>query len=295
MAENIRKTIDLRKSTRKSAKAAAQGASRSKQSQTASRTAAARPAKTTKRAASHKEPAPAKTTRAAKNKNLLRIIPLGGLNEIGKNITAFEFKDDIIIVDCGMSFPNDEMYGIDIVIPDFEYLEKNSKRIRGMLVTHGHEDHIGAVPYLLKKIRVPIYATKLTLGLIESKLSEHNIKADMHPIRAGQKLKLGAFSVEAIRMTHSIADSLAFAIDTPVGRIFHTGDFKIDYTPVDGDPMDFQQLAEIGSRGVLLMLSDSTNAVRSGYTKSERHLDAVMEGIFQDTKSSRIIVATFAS
>ncbi|MDR0852357.1 MAG: ribonuclease J [Clostridiales Family XIII bacterium] len=225
---------------------------------------------------------------------LLRLVPLGGLHEIGKNMTALEYGDSILIIDCGMSFPEDEMYGIDIVIPDYTYLEKNSHKVKGMILTHGHEDHIGGIPYLLKRLSMPIYGTRLTLGLVKSKLDEHGIRGNLKSINAGQKLKIGPFNIEAIRVTHSIADSLCFAIDTPVGRIFHTGDFKIDYTPVDGDPMSFQKLAEIGSGGVLLMLSDSTNALREGYTKSERELEGVMDSIFKDSES-RIIIATFAS
>jgi ribonuclease J len=317
MTENNKKILDLRRSSRSSKpknagggsgdtakkKPSAQhrthtmrpGASRSKRTADSNAKQGAKPSGRFAQSA-QKTTKPAQNTSRShkKNKNELRIIPLGGLNEIGKNITAFEWRDDIIIVDCGMSFPEDEMFGIDVVIPDFDYLEKNSNRIRGLLVTHGHEDHIGAIPYLLKKVNAPIYATRLTIGLIESKLAEHGLRANISQINAGQKLKIGVFGIEAIRMTHSIADSLAFAIGTPVGTIFHTGDFKIDYTPVDGDPMDFQKLAEIGAKGVLLMLSDSTNAIRKGYTKSERHLNAVMDGIFRDTKS-RIIVATFAS
>jgi ribonuclease J len=302
MAENNKRVLDLRRSSRPSkSKNTGAGNAAKKKSAAQRRTQPTRSGSSAKQGERFTQPArkTAKSDQRAsragtKNKDELRIIPLGGLNEIGKNITAFEWRDDIIIVDCGMSFPEDEMFGIDVVIPDFDYLEQNKNRIRGLLVTHGHEDHIGAIPYLLKKINVPIYATRLTIGLIESKLAEHGLRANFSQINAGQKFKVGVFDIEAIRMTHSIADSLAFAIGTPVGTIFHTGDFKIDYTPVDGDPMDFQKLAEIGASGVLLMLSDSTNAVRTGYTKSERHLNAVMDGIFRDTKS-RIIVATFAS
>ncbi|MDR0356864.1 MAG: ribonuclease J [Clostridiales Family XIII bacterium] len=234
------------------------------------------------------------TGRGASAKNALKIIPLGGLNEIGKNITALEFGDHILVVDCGMSFPEDEMFGIDIVIPDFSYLEQNSRKVKGLILTHGHEDHIGAIPYLLKKLKAPIYGTKLTLGLVESKLTEHKLKADLRTINAGTKFSVGPFDIEAIRVTHSIADALCFAIETPVGLVFHTGDFKVDYTPVDGEPIDFLKLAEVGRKGVLLMLSDSTNAIRKGYTESEQNMGTVMENIFRDTES-RIIVATFAS
>ncbi|MDO4552226.1 MAG: ribonuclease J [Bacillota bacterium] len=224
----------------------------------------------------------------------LRIIPLGGLNEIGKNTTVIEYKNDIMVLDCGLCFPDDEMYGIDIVIPDFTYLIKNRDRVRGMILTHGHEDHIGGIAYLLKELNIPIYGTRLTLGLVENKLKEHGIKGNFNVIKAGQKFKVGDFKVEAIRTTHSIADSLAFAIDTPVGMIFHSGDFKIDYTPLEGDPMDLQRMAELGKKGVLLMLADSTNAERKGYTASEQTVGAALESIFH-SRSGRILVATFSS
>ncbi|MDR3072865.1 MAG: ribonuclease J [Clostridiales Family XIII bacterium] len=221
-------------------------------------------------------------------------MPLGGLNEIGKNMTAFEIGDNIIVIDCGMSFPDSEMFGIDVVIPDFSYIEENANRVRAIVLTHGHEDHIGGIPFLLKKLNVPIYGTPLTLGLVQSKLNEHGLRGKLKRIGAGQKIKIGPFEIEAIRVTHSIADCLCFAIKTPIGVIFHTGDFKIDYTPVDGDPIDFQKLAEIGSRGVHLMLSDSTNAVRAGYTQSERKLSSVLDSAFSSA-TGRIIIATFAS
>jgi ribonuclease J len=230
-----------------------------------------------------------------KNKGpVLRVIPLGGLNEIGKNMTAFEYGESIIIIDCGMSFPEDEMYGIDVVIPDFEYIEKNIHKVKGLVITHGHEDHIGGVPYLLKRVSVPVYATGLALGLIKSKLDEHKLKAKLKRIEAGHKLTLGDFKIEAIHMTHSIADSLAFAIYTPLGVVFHSGDFKVDYTPVGNFPIDLPRLAELGGKGVLLMLSDSTNANRKGHSNSERHLNTIMENIFRDT-DRRILIATFAS
>ncbi|MDR3225722.1 MAG: ribonuclease J [Clostridiales Family XIII bacterium] len=224
----------------------------------------------------------------------MRVIPLGGLNEIGKNMTAFEYGESIIIIDCGMSFPEDEMYGIDVVIPDFEYIEKNIHKVKGLVITHGHEDHIGGVPYLLKRVSVPVYATGLALGLIKSKLDEHKLKAKLKRIEAGHKLTLGDFKIEAIHMTHSIADSLAFAIYTPLGVVFHSGDFKVDYTPVGNFPIDLPRLAELGGKGVLLMLSDSTNANRKGHSNSERHLNTIMENIFRDT-DRRILIATFAS
>lgn len=226
--------------------------------------------------------------------NSVRLIPLGGLNEIGKNMTVLETKNDLIIIDCGLTFPDDEMYGIDIVIPEFTYLIKNSEKIRGVVLTHGHEDHIGAIPYLLKQLNVPIYGTRLTLGLVENKLKEHNIKGKLNVVTAGDTIKLGDFKVETIRTTHSIADSICLAIDTPSGKIFHTGDFKIDYTPINGEPMDFHRLADIGDKGVLLLLADSTNAERKGYTASERTVGVTLENIFR-TCTTRILVATFSS
>lgn len=227
-------------------------------------------------------------------KQQLKIIPLGGLHEIGKNLTLLEYKNDILIIDCGLSFPDDEMYGIDIVIPDFTYLIRNAYKVRGMIITHGHEDHIGAVPYLLKRIKVPVYGTRLPLGLIEHKLDEHGLKGDLHTIKAGDKINIGVFSIETIRTTHSIADSICLAIDTPAGVLFHTGDFKVDYTPVDGEPVDFGRLAEIGRKGVLLMMCDSTNSGRPGFTASEKNVGEALENIFRSSKT-RIIVATFSS
>lgn len=224
----------------------------------------------------------------------LKIIPIGGLNEIGKNLTLLEYKDEILIIDCGMSFPDDEMFGIDIVIPDFTYLVENSSKIKGLIITHGHEDHIGAVPYLLKQLNIPVYGTRLTLGLIENKLKEHAIEARLINFNAGDKIKIGVFNIETIRSTHSIADSVCLSIDTPAGRIFHTGDFKIDYTPVDGEPIDFRRLAEIGHEGVDILLADSTNATRPGYTASERVVGETLKTIFMQT-DSRIIIATFSS
>jgi len=224
----------------------------------------------------------------------LKVIPVGGLNEIGKNMTILEYKDEILIVDCGLSFPEDEMYGIDIVIPDFTYVIKNMQKIKGVFLTHGHEDHIGALPYLLKSISVPVYGTRLTLGLVENKLKEHRITADLITVKPGDIVRLGFFEVETIRATHSIADALCLSIGTPVGTVFHTGDFKIDYTPVDGEPFDFSKLAEIGARGVTLMLADSTNAVRTGYSASEKAVGTTLENIFRNSEA-RIIIATFSS
>ena len=224
----------------------------------------------------------------------LKVIPIGGLNEIGKNMTLLEYQNEILIIDCGLSFPDDEMYGIDIVIPDFTYLIANREKIVGMVLTHGHEDHIGAIPYLLKNIKIPVYGTRLTLGLVENKLKEHNVIGDLKTIKAGDKITLGHFDIETIRTTHSIADSICLAINTPAGVVFHSGDFKVDYTPVDGEPIDFSRLAEIGKRGVTLMLCDSTNALRPGFTASERVVGQTIENIFRTAKT-RIIIATFSS
>jgi len=232
----------------------------------------------------------------AKVQKRLKVIPLGGLEEIGKNITAFEYENDIIIVDCGMSFPEDEMLGVDLVIPDISYLLKNKEKVRAILLTHGHEDHIGAVPYILKELNVPVYGTKLTLGLLKNKLDEHNILSDttLNEVKHGDFVKLGVFNVEMIRSTHSIADSVAIAIHTPVGIVLHTSDFKIDFTPIEGEPMDLARIAELGKEGVLLMMCDSTNVEREGYTMSEKTVGYTFESLFESTKG-RILVATFAS
>lgn len=232
----------------------------------------------------------------AKNKRKLKVIPLGGMQEIGKNITVFEYGEDIIVVDCGLAFPEDEMLGIDLVIPDVSYLVKNKEKVKGIVLTHGHEDHIGALPYVLKDINVPVYGTKLTLGLLEYKLEEHGMLSDitMETVKEGQTIELGSFKVELIRSTHSIADSVALAIHTPVGTVVHTADFKIDYTPIEGEPMDLARLAELGKKGVLLLMCDSTNVEREGYTMSERTVGETFEEIFMNA-TSRILVATFAS
>lgn len=229
-------------------------------------------------------------------KENLKIIPLGGLLEVGKNLTVFEYKDDIIIVDCGLGFPEDDMLGVDLVIPDITYLEKNKEKIRGLVITHGHEDHIGAIPYLLKQINVPIYATKLTVGLIEHKLEEHKLlrSTKMKVVNPGQTINLGSMKVEFIRITHSIPDACALAIHTPVGIVVHTGDFKIDYTPIDGETIDFGRLAALGNKGVLALLSDSTNAERKGYTLSESTVGDILDKLFLNC-TKRIVVATFAS
>ena len=230
-------------------------------------------------------------------KSKLKIIPLGGLHEVGKNITVFEYEDEIIIVDCGLSFPEDDMLGVDLVIPDITYLVKNVDKIKGLIITHGHEDHIGSVPYLLKQINIPIYAPKLAVGLIQNKLEEHKLlrSTKLIEITQGQTLKFGKyFEVEVIRSTHRIPDSVMLAIQTPVGKILHTGDFKIDYTPIDGKLMDFGRIAELGNEGILALMSDSTNAERKGFTMSESSIGPVFDELF-DGCTKRIVVATFAS
>ncbi len=230
-------------------------------------------------------------------KSKLKIIPLGGLHEVGKNITVFEYENEIIIVDCGLSFPEDDMLGIDLVIPDINYLLKNKEKVKGLVITHGHEDHIGSIPYLLKQINVPIYAPKLAVGLIQNKLEEHKLLRDtkMTEVSAGQTIILGNnFKIEFIRSTHSIPDSVMLAITTPVGTVLHTGDFKVDYTPIDGKIMDFGRIAELGNKGILALMSDSTNAERKGFTMSESSVGEVLDKLFIHC-TKRIVVATFAS
>ncbi|WP_415278639.1 ribonuclease J [Clostridium perfringens] len=226
----------------------------------------------------------------------VKIIPLGGLNEIGKNLTVIEFKDDIIVVDCGLKFPDEDMFGIDIVIPDVSYLVKNAEKVRGIFLTHGHEDHIGALPYVLKNLNVPVYGTKLTLGIVETKLKEHGLLSTTELIRVKPRdiIKLKSSSVEFVKTNHSIADSVAIAVHTPLGVVLHTGDFKVDYTPTDGEVMDFARFAELGRKGVLAMMADSTNVERPGYTMSERAVGENLKKIFVGAKG-RIIIATFAS
>ena len=229
--------------------------------------------------------------------NGLKIIPLGGLEQIGMNITAFEYEDSIVVVDCGFSFPEDEMLGIDLVIPDVEYLKQNLSKVKGFVITHGHEDHIGALPYVLRDINVPVYATKLTMAIIENKLKEHNLvkTTKRKIIKYGQSINLGCFRIEFIRINHSIADAAALAIYSPAGTVFHTGDFKVDYTPVFGDTIDLQRIGEIGKKGVLALMCDSTNIMRPGFTMSERTVGKTFDNIFADNMRQRIIVATFAS
>ena len=233
----------------------------------------------------------------SEKKEKLRIIPLGGLEQIGMNITAFEYGDSIIVVDCGLSFPSDDMLGIDLVIPDISYLKDNIEKVKGFFITHGHEDHIGALPYVLREINVPIYATKLTIGIIESKLKEYSWLKSVKKkvVKYGQSINMGCFRVEFIRTNHSIADAAALAIFSPVGIVVHTGDFKIDYTPVYGDPVDLQRFAELGKKGVLALMCDSTNATREGFTMSERTVGRTFDNLFAENVKHRIIVATFAS
>lgn len=231
------------------------------------------------------------------NHSKLKIIPLGGLEQIGMNITAFEFEESIIVVDCGLSFPEDDMLGIDLVIPDVTYLKDNIEKVKGFVITHGHEDHIGALPYVLKEINVPIYATKLTIGIIDNKLKEcnmqHSVKRKV--VKHGQSINLGSFRIEFVKTNHSIADASALAIYSPAGIVVHTGDFKVDYTPVFGDAIDLQRFAEIGKKGVLALMCDSTNAERPGFTMSEKTVGKTFDSIFSDHKNTRIIIATFAS
>ncbi len=231
------------------------------------------------------------------NTSKLQIIPLGGLEQIGMNITAFRYEDSIIVVDCGLSFPDDDMLGIDLVIPDITYLQENIDKVKGFVITHGHEDHIGALPYVLREMNVPIYATRLTMGIIEHKLDERNMTKSTRRkvVKFGQSINLGQFRVEFIKTNHSIVDAAALAIYSPAGTVVHTGDFKVDYTPVFGDPIDLQRFAEIGKKGVLALMCDSTNAERPGFTASEKTVGKTFDTLFQEHKSTRILVATFAS
>ncbi len=229
-------------------------------------------------------------------KESLRIIPLGGLGEIGKNITAIEYEDEIIVIDCGIYFPDEDMYGIDLVIPDIKYLLDNKDKVKGLFLTHGHEDHIGAIPYILKQINMPVYGTKLTIGLVEGKLKEHDMlsKTNLNPISPGESIKLNKLIIEFIRVTHSIAESCALAIHTPIGIVLHTGDFKIDYTPIDGKVMDLNRIAQLGQEGILLLMADSTNVERAGHSLSEKIIGETLNRIISNA-NGRVIVATFAS
>ena len=231
------------------------------------------------------------------NKRAVKIIPLGGLEQIGMNITAIEYEDSIIVIDCGLAFPEDDMLGIDLVIPDVTYLKENADKVKGLVVTHGHEDHIGAIPYIEKELNMPIYTTKLTMGLIENKLKEHNLLNNTRRkvVKCGQTINLGQFRIEFIKTDHSIADSVALAIFSPAGIIIHTGDFKIDYTPVFGEMIDLQRFAELGKKGVLALMADSTNADKEGFTQSEKTVGRTFDNLFNENKDHRIIIATFAS
>lgn len=256
--------------------------------------------KNTSRSSSGKNPSKVPSRqgrRGRRSAEKLKIIPLGGLEQIGMNITAFEYGESIVVVDCGLSFPEDDMLGIDLVIPDVTYLKENISRVKGFVITHGHEDHIGALPYVLKEVNVPIYSTKLTLGLITNKLKEHNLvrSTKLKEVKHGQVINLGDFSIEFIKTNHSIQDASALAIYSPAGIVVHTGDFKVDYTPVFGDAIDLQRFAEIGKKGVLALMCDSTNAERPGFTMSERTVGRVFDNLFNEYHSSRIIIATFAS
>lgn len=261
------------------------------------------PVRRTRRTTSPAAPRRTTTRRAAAPKEKieigmgLKIIPLGGLEQIGMNITAFEYEDSIIVVDCGLSFPGDDMLGIDLVIPDVSYLKQNIDRVKGFVITHGHEDHIGALPYVLKEINVPVYATKLTMGLIENKLKEHVMPKPVKRkvVKYGQSINLGCFRVEFIRTNHSISDAAALAIFSPVGTVVHTGDFKVDFTPVSGETIDLERFGELGKKGVLALMADSTNVQKPGYTMSEQTVGKVFDTIFAENEKSRIIVATFAS
>lgn len=252
-----------------------------------------KPAKTASRSSAK----PAAVRKGKKSASKLKIIPLGGLEQIGMNITVFEYEESIVVVDCGLSFPEDDMLGIDLVIPDITYLKDNISKVKGFVITHGHEDHIGALPYVLKEVNVPIYSTKLTLGLITNKLKEHNLvkSTKLKEVCHGQVINLGHFSIEFVKTNHSIQDASALAIYSPAGIVVHTGDFKVDYTPVFGDAIDLQRFAEIGKKGVLALMCDSTNAERRGFTMSERTVGHVFDNLFNEYKDTRIIIATFAS
>lgn len=235
--------------------------------------------------------------RVKKDKGKIRIIPLGGLQEIGKNLTVIEYENDMIVVDCGLAFPDEDMLGVDLVIPDFTYLEQNSDRLRGIFLTHGHEDHIGAIPYVLRSVQPPVYGTKLTLGIIKNKLEEHALPfaPDLRTVHAGDTVRAGSLNVEFIRVNHSIADACALAIHTPLGTVIHTGDFKLDITPISGEMMNLTRLGELGNKGVLMLLCESTNAERAGFTPSEKKVGHSLEYIFTSNPDKRIVISTFSS
>ncbi len=303
--ENNEKNVRMRnnkKGKAEGAKGAAMEAAKTaktaaKAAKPAAKAAVEKAAKAANPAAKLTEKLRTRSKAKAKPQTKLKVIALGGLDEIGKNMTVLEYGEDIIIIDCGLAFPEDDMLGIDLVIPDVSYLTKNIDKIRGIVLTHGHEDHIGALPYILKQLRVPVFGTLLTLGLLENKLREHKMldSTVRHTVVPGEKVKLGQMVVEFIHTNHSIADAVALAIHTPVGVVVHTGDFKVDYTPIDGEIIDLQRFGELGKEGVLLLMSDSTNAERKGFTMSEKNVGKVFEKIFEDTPKNRIMVATFSS
>ena len=267
------------------------------QQTTAAENAGAGKRKHTRQNQNNRKNSTGKKEEAEEKGSKLKIIPLGGLEQIGMNITAFEYEDSIVVVDCGLAFPEDEMFGVDMVIPDTTYLQNNIEKVKGFVITHGHEDHIGALPYVLRKVNVPVYATRLTMGIIENKLKEHQLLGTTRRkvVKFGQTVTLGKFRVEFIKTNHSIVDAAALAITSPAGTVVHTGDFKVDYTPVYGDAIDLQRFAELGRKGVLALMCDSTNAERPGYTASERTVGKTIDALFQEHKSTRILIATFAS
>ena len=295
--ENVKKTREGGKRTAKSSETKRRTRAVEKESTSIAKRENAKTVKAGKSTTTQRRKTTRNTNKSIFKKSKLKIIPLGGLHEIGKNITVFEYENEIIVVDCGLSFPEDDMLGIDLVIPDITYLEKNVDKIKGLVITHGHEDHIGSIPYLLKKINVPIYATKLTIGLIKNKLEEHKLlrTTELHEVTQGETVKLGKnFKVEFIRSSHSIPDSVMLGITTPAGTILHTGDFKVDFTPIDGKIMDFGRIAELGEQGILALMSDSTNSERKGFTMSESSVGEVFDKLFLHC-TKRIVVATFAS
>ena len=295
--ENVKKTREGVKRTAKSSETKRRTRAVEKESTSIAKRENAKTVKAGKSTTTQRRKTTRNTNKSIFKKSKLKIIPLGGLHEIGKNITVFEYENEIIVVDCGLSFPEDDMLGIDLVIPDITYLEKNVDKIKGLVITHGHEDHIGSIPYLLKKINVPIYATKLTVGLIKNKLEEHKLlrTTELHEVTQGETVKLGKnFKVEFIRSSHSIPDSVMLGITTPAGTILHTGDFKVDFTPIDGKIMDFGRIAELGGQGILALMSDSTNSERKGFTMSESSVGEVFDKLFLHC-TKRIVVATFAS
>ena len=295
--ENVKKTREGVKRTAKSSESKRRTRAVEKESTSIAKRENAKTVKAGKSTTTQRRKTTRNTNKSIFKKSKLKIIPLGGLHEIGKNITVFEYENEIIVVDCGLSFPEDDMLGIDLVIPDITYLEKNVDKIKGLVITHGHEDHIGSIPYLLKKINVPIYATKLTVGLIKNKLEEHKLlrTTELHEVTQGETVKLGKnFKVEFIRSSHSIPDSVILGITTPAGTILHTGDFKVDFTPIDGKIMDFGRIAELGEQGILALMSDSTNSERKGFTMSESSVGEVFDKLFLHC-TKRIVVATFAS